>query len=176
MHLEVKSDRNMHEVLWLSYHCSLVLASIIPEMQSNMGHTPCKVSPWFSVDPCTWTMHHIARYATSHFCLQHSLSRTGAFVFAPEVAEKLWGSPKMQPCAALRRQVIFPRSGPLLMLSCVSVAPFSPTAPCNASDSARMSSYPKGMQEIQRMKSKLSLLSVILMLCAQLFHKPPFHP
>lgn len=63
-----------------------------------------------------------------------------------------------------------PSSGPLLVVSCISVTPFCPTDPCNASDGARMSSSPEGMQEIQRMKSKLSLPPVILISCAQLHH------
>ena len=67
-----------------------------------------------------------------------------------------------------------PSSGPLLVVSFVSVA--HPTDPCNASDGACMSGSPEGMQEIQRMKSKLSLPPVSLISCAQLHHKPPLHP
>lgn len=65
-----------------------------------------------------------------------------------------------------------PSSKLLLVVSCILVAHH--TDPCNASVSSCFSSSPEGMQEIQRMKSKLSLPHLSLISCAQLCHKLPY--
>lgn len=65
-------------------------------------------------------------------------------------------------------------SGLQLMVSCVSVNHHAD--PCTASNLACMSRSPEGIQEIQRMKSKLSLPLVILVSWAWQHYKPPLHP
>lgn len=48
--------------------------------------------------------------------------------------------------------------------------------PRTASNTACMSRSPEGMQEIQRLKSKLSLPPVSLISWAGQHYKPPLHP